>query len=162
MDELNLFIDYHYKSIVSIVTARHVLTLHLFPANWRKPKLSHYWQLLQERSCALCNFYQIESYHSSLRCNPVSMQINGTLILLYFKELTNHIRYQSLFSLTSSFSRVHFWNSHNNVRICVTLIGVCMWSIRSFYVNPKFGNNFGEFVRHRRDITGMTSHTDVW
>ena len=91
MDELNLFIDYHYKSIVSIIRARHILTLHLFPANCRKLKHSH-WQL-QERSCMLCNFYQIESYHSSSRCNPVSMQINGTLILLYFKELTSHVWY---------------------------------------------------------------------
>ena len=32
-------------------------------------------------------FYQIESYHSSSSCDPVSMQIAGTLILLYFKEL---------------------------------------------------------------------------
>ena len=55
---------------------------------------AHYWQLLQECSCTLCNFYQIESYHSSSSCNPVSMQINGTLILLYFKELTNRVRYQ--------------------------------------------------------------------
>ena len=23
----------------------------------------------------------------------------------------------------------------------------------SFYVNPKFGNNFGEFVHHKNDIT---------
>ena len=33
---LNLFIDYHYKSIVSIIRAKHVLTLHLSTANWRK------------------------------------------------------------------------------------------------------------------------------
>ena len=30
---LNLFIDYHYKSIVSIIRERHVLTLHLSTAN---------------------------------------------------------------------------------------------------------------------------------
>ena len=35
----------------------------------------------------LCNFYQIESYHSSSSCDPLSMQINGTLILLYFIEM---------------------------------------------------------------------------
>ena len=33
MDILNLFIDYHYKSIVSIIRERHVLTLHLSTAN---------------------------------------------------------------------------------------------------------------------------------
>ena len=35
----------------------------------------------------LCNFYQIESYHSSSSCGSLSMQINGTLILLYFIEM---------------------------------------------------------------------------
>ena len=39
MDNLNIFIDYHYKSIVSIIRARHILTLHLFPANYIKLKL---------------------------------------------------------------------------------------------------------------------------
>ena len=33
---LNLFIDYHYKSIVSTIRAKHVLTLHLSTASWRK------------------------------------------------------------------------------------------------------------------------------
>ena len=33
MDELTRFIDYHYKSIVSTIRARHVLTLHLSTAN---------------------------------------------------------------------------------------------------------------------------------
>ena len=69
MDELNIFIDYHYKSIVSIIWARHALTLHLSHANWGKLKLSLYWQL-QECSCMLCNLYQIESYHSSLKLSP--------------------------------------------------------------------------------------------
>ena len=72
MDELNLFIDYHYKSIVSIIWTRHVITLHLSHTNWRKLKLSLYWQL-QECSCMLCNFYQIESYQTYSNCNPLSM-----------------------------------------------------------------------------------------
>ena len=33
---LHLFIDYHYKSIVSIIRERHVLTLHLSTANCRQ------------------------------------------------------------------------------------------------------------------------------
>ena len=84
---LHLFIDYHYKSIVSTITERHVLTLHLSTANWRK---------LTGSCCKntpthmLCNFYQIESYHSSSSCGPLSMQINGTLILLYFIEMLPH------------------------------------------------------------------------
>ena len=56
-------------------------------------------QLTEESSLAaaarmhlhtLCNFYQIESYHSSSSCGPLSMQINGTLILLYFIEMLPH------------------------------------------------------------------------
>ena len=82
MDELNLFIDYHYKSIVSIIWARHVLTLHLSHTNWRKLKLSHCCQL-QEHSFMLFNFYQIESYHTFSGCNPLLMEDEETLILLY-------------------------------------------------------------------------------
>ena len=33
---LSRFIDYHLQSIVSIIRAKHVLTLHLTTANWRK------------------------------------------------------------------------------------------------------------------------------
>ena len=33
MDNLNLFIDYHYKYIVSIIRVKHILTLHLSTAN---------------------------------------------------------------------------------------------------------------------------------
>ena len=58
----------------------------LFPANLRKLKLFT-GSCCKEYSCTLCNFYQIESYHSSSSCNPVSMHIVGTLILLYFKEI---------------------------------------------------------------------------
>ena len=36
MHKLTRFIDYHYKSIVSIIRVGHVLTLHLSTANWRK------------------------------------------------------------------------------------------------------------------------------
>ena len=39
MDNLTIFIDYHYKSIVSIIRVKHILTLHLFPANYLKIKL---------------------------------------------------------------------------------------------------------------------------
>ena len=38
--------------------------------------------------------------------------------------------------------------------------GYCMWSIRPFYAYPKFGNTFGEFVRHRKDVTKMKPHGD--
>ena len=81
MDELNLFIEHYSKYIVSIIWARHVLTLHLSHANWGKLKFSLYWQL-QESSCTLCNFYQTESYQTFSSCNPLSMQYEETLILL--------------------------------------------------------------------------------
>ena len=46
VDELNLFIDYHMKYIVSIIWARHILTLHLSNANCCKPSSATlYWQL---------------------------------------------------------------------------------------------------------------------
>ena len=35
MDNLNLFIDSHYKYIVSIIRVKLILTLHLSTANWR-------------------------------------------------------------------------------------------------------------------------------
>ena len=35
MYNLNLFIDSHYKYIVSIIRVKHILTLHLSTANWR-------------------------------------------------------------------------------------------------------------------------------
>ena len=44
----------------------------------------------------LCNFYQIESYHSSLSHGPFSMHFNGTLILLYFIEMLPHMVSSSL------------------------------------------------------------------
>ena len=31
----------------------------------------------------------------------------------------------------------------------------------SFYANLKFGNNFGEFVRHRKDVTKIMSHIEI-
>ena len=30
-----------------------------------------------------------------------------------------------------------------------------MWSNRPFYANPKLGNNFGEFMPHRKDVTNI-------
>ena len=55
MDNLHLFIEHHYKYIVSIIRVKHILTLHLSTANCRiKP---HYWLLLQECGCTLCNHF---------------------------------------------------------------------------------------------------------
>ena len=45
-----------------------------------------------------------------------------------------------------------------NETISGNLFGDCrtpMSSIRPFYANPKFGNNFGEFLRHSKDVTHM-------
>ena len=82
MDELNLFIDYHTKCIVSIIWARHVLTLHLSHANWCKPNFP-YTGSCKNALCMLYNFSQIESYQTFLSCNPLLMDDEETLILLY-------------------------------------------------------------------------------
>ena len=83
MDELNLFIDYHTKCIVTIIWARHVLTPHLSHANWCKPSFP-YTGSCKNAPCMLCNFSKIESYHKLfLSCNPLSMDDEETLILLY-------------------------------------------------------------------------------
>ena len=83
---LTRFIDYHYKSIVSIIRAKHVLALYLSTANWRKLTGS----CCKNAQPHYVIFYQIESCHSSSSCGPLSMQINGTLILLYFIEMLPH------------------------------------------------------------------------
>ena len=83
MDELNLFIDYHTKCIVSIIWARHVLTLHLSHDNWCKPSFP-YTGSCKNALCMLCNFSQIESYQTFSSCNPPSMEDEETLILLYY------------------------------------------------------------------------------
>ena len=46
----------------------------------------------------------------------------------------------------------------------ICLIGICrtpVWSIRPFYVNPKFGNNFGEF-EHHRNTCNVTKNDVTW
>ena len=90
MDILNLFIEYHYKSIVSIIRERHVLTLHLSTANCRRKLITGC--CCKNAAALYCThyaiyFYQIESYHSSSSCGPLSMHFNGILILLYFIEV---------------------------------------------------------------------------
>ena len=96
---LHLFIDYHYKSIVSIIRERHVLTLHLSTANCKR-KLTTGCCCKSVAAlyctCYAIYFYQIESYHSSSSCGPLSMHFNGTLILLYFIEMLSHMVSSSL------------------------------------------------------------------
>ena len=96
---LCLFIDYHYKSIVSIIRERHVLTLHLSTANCRRKLTTGCCcknMAALYCTCYAIYFYQIESYHSSSSCGPLSMHFNGTLILLYFIEMLPHMVSRSL------------------------------------------------------------------
>ena len=87
MDNQNLFIDYHYKSIVSTIRERHVLTLHLSTANCRRK--------LTTSSCcknvdACCTHYVIPPDRvipHFLELWPILMHFNGTLTLLYFIEM---------------------------------------------------------------------------
>ena len=85
---LHLFIEHHYKSIVSIIRERHVLTLHLSTANCRR-KLTTGCCCKNAAAlyCTLCNFCQIESIPQFLKLWPISMHFDGTLILLYFIEM---------------------------------------------------------------------------
>ena len=87
---LHLFIDYHYKSIVSIIRESNVLTLHLSTANCRRKLTTGC--CCKNVAALYCTryaiyFYQIVSYHSSSSCGPFSMHFDGTLILLYFIEM---------------------------------------------------------------------------
>ena len=82
MDELNLFIEYYSKYIVSIIWQRYVLTLHLSHTNCCKSC---------NASGSCCQFaptcyviHLIESYQNSSKVKPFQMLNNGTLILLYF------------------------------------------------------------------------------
>ena len=90
MDNLNLFIDYHYKSIASIIRVKHILTPHLSTANWRiklttgcccKNVAAHY----------AIYFCLVESIPQFLKLWPISMHFDGMLILLYFTEMLPHM-----------------------------------------------------------------------
>ena len=99
MDILNLFIDYHYKSIVSIIRERHVLTLHLSTANCRRKLTTGC--CCKNVAALYCThyaiyFYQIESIPQFLELWPISMHFNGTIILLYFIEMLPHTVSSSL------------------------------------------------------------------
>ena len=86
MDNLNLFIDSHYKYIVSIIRVKHILTLHLSTATEEScPLLA-----AAARTCVAryaIYFCLVESIPQFLELWPVSMHFDGTLILLYFIEM---------------------------------------------------------------------------
>ena len=91
---LHLFIDYHYKSIVSIIRERHVLTLHLSTANCRRKLTTGCCcknVVALYCTCYAIYFYQIESIPQFLKLWPISMHFGGTLILLYFLEMVPHM-----------------------------------------------------------------------
>ena len=90
MVNLNLFIEHHYKYIVSIIKVKLILTLHLSTANWRiltttgcccKNVAAHYC------TCYTIYFCLVESIPQFLELWPVFTAFNGTLILLYFIEM---------------------------------------------------------------------------
>ena len=78
---LHLFIDYHYKSIVSIIRERHVLTLHLSTANCRRKLTTGC--CCKNAAALYCTCYAI--FLPELW--PISKHFDGTLILLYFIEM---------------------------------------------------------------------------
>ena len=48
---------------------------------------------------------------------------------------------------------------NDNSLYCTQSLSQIRLDVAGFYVNPKFGNNFGDFVQHRKDVTKMTLHT---
>ena len=89
MDIIHLFIDYHYKSIVSIIRERHVLTLHLSTANCRRKLTTGC--CCKNAAALYCTCYAIflpdRVIPQFLELWPISMHFDGTLILLYFIEM---------------------------------------------------------------------------
>ena len=94
MDEYLTIYWVHRKYIGSLCSDRYILTLSLLCMYWLKT--CNLWvSCCNFCSCMLCNFYQIESYQSSFISSPLIMGIIGTLILLYFKEMPNCVRYHN-------------------------------------------------------------------
>ena len=89
MDNLNLFIDYHYKCIVSIIRVKHILTLHLSTANWRI-KLTTGCCCKNAASCYAISFCLVESIPQFLELWPIPMHVQGTsnFTLLYRNATT--------------------------------------------------------------------------
>ena len=89
MDNLNLFIDYHCKYIVSIIRVKHILTLHLSTANWRI-KLTTGYCCKNVASCYAISFCLVESIPQFLELWPIPMCVQGTsnFTLLYRNATT--------------------------------------------------------------------------
>ena len=98
MDILHLFINYHYKSIVSIISERHVLTHHLSTANCRRKLTTGC--CCKNVAALCCTHYAIflpdRVIPQFLELWPISMHFDGTLILLYFIEMLPHMVSSSL------------------------------------------------------------------
>ena len=100
---LHLFIEHHYKSIVSIIRERHVLTLHLSTANWRI-KLTTGYCCKNVASCYAIYFCLVESIPQFPELWPISMHVHGTsnYTLLYRNATTYGIIW-----VTNSLVTVH-------------------------------------------------------
>ena len=99
MVKLNLFIEHHYKYMISIIRERHILTLHLSTANCR---------ILTTTGCCCKNaaaitqcshyvsFCLVESIPQFLELWPMPMHFELDLVLLYFIEILPHMASSSL------------------------------------------------------------------
>ena len=99
MDNLNLFIDYHYKYIVSIIRVKHILTLHLSTANWRiRLTTGCCCKNMPALHCPHCAIYfcLVESIPQLLELWPIPMRVQGTsnFTLLYRNATTYGITTQ--------------------------------------------------------------------
>ena len=86
---LHLFIEHHYKYIVSIIRERHVLALHLSTANWRI-KLTTGCCCKNAAACYAIYFCLVESIPQLLELWPISMHFHGpsSFTLLYRNATT--------------------------------------------------------------------------
>ena len=88
---LHLFIEHHYKYIVSIIRERHVLTLHLSTANCRR-KLTTGCCCKNVAAHYAISFCLVESIPQFLELWPISMHLHGpsSFTLLYRNEMLPH------------------------------------------------------------------------
>ena len=90
MDNLNLFIDYHYKYFVSIIRVKHILTLHLSTANWIIKLTTGCCCCKNAASHYAISFCLVESIPQLLELWPIPMRVQGTsdFTLLYRNATT--------------------------------------------------------------------------
>ena len=127
MVTLNLFIESHYKYIVSIIRVKHILTLHLSTANCRV--LTTTGCCCKNVAATQCSCYGIyfclvESIPQFLECWPMPMhfRVGSSFTLLY--------RNAPSYGIILPCLKLKNFNLPNHVYYCIvlTLTFKCHWS----------------------------------